>query len=84
MNWKLFGNNEFYLSKSQLRELRIFKTNYVDRLFETPIEISMLVSLIEGYERYLLLHTQGLKFYKSKNILRVKTIDVNLILLQLY
>lgn len=63
-----FGNNEFYLSKSQLRELRIFKTNYVDRLFETPIEISMLVSLIEGYERYLLLHTQGLKFYKSKKI----------------
>jgi len=63
-----FENNEFYLSKSQLRELKILKNNSVDRLIETTIENGMLVSLIEGYERYLLLHTQGLKYYKSKKI----------------
>lgn len=62
-----FENNEFYLSKSQLEEFKIYKNNSFS-LIDTPIENNMLIHLIEGYERYLLLHTQGYKFYRSKKI----------------
>jgi len=63
-----FKNNEFYLTKSQLGELKELKNNSIDKLLETSIEHNMLISLVEGYEKYLLLHTQGIKFYKSKKI----------------
>ncbi|MEO6693927.1 MAG: DNA repair protein RecO, partial [Ignavibacteria bacterium] len=63
-----FQYNEFCLSKYQIKVLSTLKNNSIENLPETEIEENILISLIEGYEKYLLLHTHGHKFYKSKKI----------------
>lgn len=63
------NSNELSLNRNQIVLLKLIMESDFEDLTEMNFDLNEVNKLIESYERYLLSHTQGSKFYSSKKII---------------
>lgn len=64
----LYKNNEFQVSKSLLKSLRLITEQKLDSIESMNIDNKIQIDLISSYEKYLSSHTHGFKFYNSTKV----------------
>lgn len=69
-NETFFDYNELNLNNEQKDVVNIFMNNDITETAKFNLDDNCIKSLIEGYERYLLNHTQGSNFYISKKVFK--------------
>ena len=63
-----YDDNEFYLNEASLKNLKLISENEIKDLEYLDIRKISLERLINSYEKYLSLHTHGLRSYKSTKV----------------
>lgn len=63
-----FDDNEFYISKSLLISLNLFRNNSLQDIESLEIEKNILEQLIQSYDKYLSSHLHEYKYYNTTKV----------------